>query len=114
MIGNKIKELRTKKGYTITELSKLAKVSKSYLSQLERGLQRNPSLQFLYKIATPLDTTIEYLLKGERISSLEIPDLDEEWRILIKRAIDEGLVKEDFKEYINYLKFSMWLNKHKE
>lgn len=38
MIGKKIRKLRQKKGLSITELGKLADVSKSYLSQLERGL----------------------------------------------------------------------------
>src|SRR5690348_14611225 len=62
MVGQKIKRLRQQKGYSITELGRLADVSKSYLSQLERGLQTNPSLQFLVKVAEPLDTSVQYLL----------------------------------------------------
>jgi len=42
MIGERIKRLREKKGYSITELARLADISKSYLSQLERGMQCNP------------------------------------------------------------------------
>lgn len=38
MVGEKIKRLREQKGYTITELGRLADDSKSYLSQLERGM----------------------------------------------------------------------------
>jgi XRE family transcriptional regulator, master regulator for biofilm formation len=109
MIGKKIKEMRKKKGYSITELAKLADVSKSYLSQIERGLQGNPSLQFLRKIAFPLGTSIEHLLQGEILSNLTVCELDNEWKTLIKKAIDDGLEKEDFKEYINYLKFQAWM-----
>lgn len=105
MIDQKIKELRKKKGFTISELAKLAHVSKSYLSQIERGLQKNPSLNFLSKIAIPLNTSIEYLLKGESVC-----DLDDEWRGLIKKAMEEGIGKEDFMEYINFLKFQAWIN----
>jgi len=113
MIEKKLKELRERKGYSITELAKLAKVSKSYLSQIERGLQKNPSLNFLYKIAIPLETSIESLLNEEKHSNFVILDLDEEWKILITRAIKEGLRKDDFKDYLTFLKFQAWLNEQK-
>lgn len=113
MIEKKIRELRKKKGYSITELARLADVSKSYLSQIERGLQRNPSLQFLTKIAIPLETNIEYLLRGEKLSGLAVGDLDDEWNALIKKAINEGLEKEHFREYLNFLKFQTWMQQKK-
>ncbi|MFF2450439.1 helix-turn-helix domain-containing protein [Neobacillus sp. NPDC058068] len=54
MIGERIKQLRENKGYSLTELAKLANVSMSFLSQLERGLQFNPPMHFLIKVANPL------------------------------------------------------------
>lgn len=62
MIGKKIKELRLKKGYCYSITHWRAGVSKSYLSYIERNIRNNPSLEFLAKIARPLDTTVEYLL----------------------------------------------------
>lgn len=109
MIGKKIKRLRQNKGYSITELGRLADVSKSYLSQLERGLQTNPSLQFLVKVAKPLDTSIDYLLQDTKVKKLEDNELDEEWKVLIQQAIKDGLKKEDFHEYRKYIKFREWL-----
>ena len=44
MIGERIKQLRLEKGYSITELAEVSGVSKSYLSYIERNLQTNPSL----------------------------------------------------------------------
>ncbi|WP_040208562.1 helix-turn-helix domain-containing protein [Neobacillus jeddahensis] len=109
MIGNKIKEMRKRKGYSISELAKLADVSKSYLSQIERGLQSNPSLQFLEKIAEPLETSLDSLIMDIRTQGHSITELDEEWKKLIERAIKDGLKKEDFQEYLNYIKYKTWI-----
>lgn len=111
MIGKQIKLLRQEKGFSITDLARLADVSKSYLSQIERGLQTNPSLQFLCKIAKSLDTTIDFLLENEN-NKQPIPfdfELDDEWKVLFRQAIEAGLKKEDFQEYHNYIKFNAWM-----
>jgi XRE family transcriptional regulator, master regulator for biofilm formation len=113
MIGKKIKRLRQQKGYSITELGKLADVSKSYLSQLERGLQTNPSLQFLVKVSKPLDTSIDLLLQESKANKCRNIDLDEEWKVLIRQAIEDGLRKEDFHEYRKYMKFQEWMREQK-
>ncbi|MGQ4665879.1 helix-turn-helix domain-containing protein [Metabacillus halosaccharovorans] len=38
-------ESRKQKGLTLSEVAKQAKISKSYLSNIERNLNLNPSLQ---------------------------------------------------------------------
>ncbi|WHY84332.1 helix-turn-helix domain-containing protein [Neobacillus novalis] len=106
MIGYRIKQLRENKGFSLTELAKQANVSKSYLSQLERGLQSNPSMQFLKKVAIPLEVSIDYLLDDESVNY----ELDKEWKALIQSAIENGLKKEAFREYLNYVKFQAWLD----
>jgi XRE family transcriptional regulator, master regulator for biofilm formation len=107
MIGDRIKKQRKEKGYSITELAEQAGVSKSYLSYLERNLKNNPSLQFLTKIAHKLDCSIEYLLEEELIVAEEpsIYDLDKEWVVLLKNAIDYGMSMDDLEEFGDYLKF---------
>jgi XRE family transcriptional regulator, master regulator for biofilm formation len=114
MIGKKIKRLRQEKGYSITELGRLADVSKSYLSQLERGLQTNPSLQFLVKVSRPLDTSIDFLLQDSKAPKCGDIELDEEWKVLICQAIKDGLKKEDFHEYRKYIKFQEWMREQKK
>ncbi|MBU8916136.1 helix-turn-helix domain-containing protein [Bacillus sp. FJAT-29953] len=109
MIGEKIKQLREEKGYSLTELARLADVSKSYLSLLERGMQTNPSLQLIQKIALPLETSIEYLLGYQQELEYIEFKLDKEWKSLIQQAIENGLEKQDFKEYLNFLKFQEWM-----
>lgn len=118
MIGERIKKLREQKGYSITELAEHANVSKSYLSYIERDLNKNPSIHFLMKVAKPLDVSIEYLLIGveqieDQLDSNGEKLLDKEWKVMIEKAIKEGIKKEDFKEYINYIKFKIWEKNNK-
>ena len=68
-IGKRIKTLRKESGLTLAELSKLAKVSKAYLSQLENEHFSNPSSQVLLKICAALDVSIETLLGSGSIRS---------------------------------------------
>jgi transcriptional regulator with XRE-family HTH domain len=50
----KIKEIREEKGLTQTQLAILAKISQSYLSELESN-KKSPTLRQLCKIADALD-----------------------------------------------------------
>ena len=47
MIGMRVKKIREQKNMTMSELAEKAGVAKSYLSSLERNLQKNPTIQFL-------------------------------------------------------------------
>ncbi|MCM3767932.1 helix-turn-helix domain-containing protein [Neobacillus niacini] len=111
MIGKRIKRLRQEKGFSISELAKRADVSISYLSQIEREIQSNPSLQFLIKVSIPLETTIEYLLGNPPANDSQEMKLEDEWKRLIHNAIEAGLEKEDFREYLNFLRFQEWMKK---
>ncbi|CAM4111410.1 helix-turn-helix domain-containing protein [Paenibacillus alkaliterrae] len=109
MIGERIKSLREKKGYSITKLADLAGVSKSYLSYIERNMQNNPSLKVMAKIAAPLDSNIEYLLGEEHLPKIyEDEILDDEWRSIIKKAVDEGMSKGDFQALKDLVRSNMW------
>lgn len=110
MIGERIRQLRRKKRYSITELAKRAGVSKSYLSYIERDVQNNPSLQFLSKIAITLETSIEYLLGDSPNSTEYTEQLDGEWTMLLQKAIDDGMSKEDFREYRDFIHYKNWVN----
>lgn len=103
-VGEKIKSLRLEKKYSISELSEKANVSKSYLSYIERGIQGNPSLQVLSRLADKLDTTVEYLMSQQTMKGARFP-VDEEWVGLVDEAIKNGLSKEDFAYYLDFMKF---------
>jgi Predicted transcriptional regulators len=112
MIGERIKSLREKKGYSITRLAELAGVSKSYLSYIERNVQNNPSLQVLAKIAYHLDTNIEYLLGEPPPKVRRDSVLDEEWQAIIRDAVDEGLSKGDFRALKDLMRSHKWREEH--
>jgi XRE family transcriptional regulator of biofilm formation len=65
MIGKNIAKIRERRGYTLSELAELTNISKSYLSNIERNLNKNPSLQIMLKIATVLNVDLETLLKTD-------------------------------------------------
>lgn len=69
-IGQRIKQLRISRGYTLQELADRAKMSAGYLSEIERG---GPALsgEKLEALAAALGTTVEYILTGTSASDEE-------------------------------------------
>lgn len=57
-MGKKIKIARIKKGLKTKELAARVGVSAQYLSDIERGKYKNPSLKLLRKIAKELDCSV--------------------------------------------------------
>lgn len=111
MIGEKVKKIRTEKGLSLSELAERAGVAKSYLSSIERNIQSNPSIQFLEKIAAVLDISVESLIDGSNRDENDNEVLDEEWTNLIREAMESGISKEQFREF---LEFNRWkLNQSK-
>jgi transcriptional regulator with XRE-family HTH domain len=54
MLGKRIKDIRKEKGLSLSELAHRAGVSKSLISQIERGIT-NPSVETIQAIAAVLD-----------------------------------------------------------
>ncbi|UOR11636.1 helix-turn-helix domain-containing protein [Halobacillus amylolyticus] len=61
-IGERIRFLRLEQGYSINQFASMSDVSKSYISNIERGIQKNPSLIVMKKLATTLNVPLEDLL----------------------------------------------------
>ncbi|WP_100401609.1 helix-turn-helix domain-containing protein [Bacillus sp. FJAT-42315] len=106
-IGKRIRALRMERGLSLTELANRAGVAKSYISSVEREIQLNPSIQFLSKISTVLDVSVEKLINDDN-NSIEV--VDSEWLALAKEAMDSGISKEQFKQF---LEFQKWQKAHK-
>lgn len=100
MIGDRVKTLRNEKKMSLSELAEQAGVAKSYVSSLERNLQQNPSIQFLEKIAPVLGVSVNSLLNPD-----EQENIDADWVNLAKAAMDSGISKEQFKEFIEFNKW---------
>lgn len=101
MIGERVKELRLEKKMSLSELAQRAGVAKSYLSSLERNLQTNPSIQFLEKIAAVLGVPVDSLILDQPNKD----ELDSEWLQIVKEAMESGVSKEQFREFIEFNKW---------
>ncbi|MFC4023868.1 helix-turn-helix domain-containing protein [Oceanobacillus longus] len=106
MIGETIKKLRQEKRMSISELAEKAGVAKSYLSSIERNLQSNPSIQFIEKISTVLGVSVNDVINENE--SIDTEELDNEWMQIVQEAMQSGVSKEQFKEY---LEFNKWKQK---
>lgn len=65
IVSKNIKRIRQEKDISLEELSKLSGVSKSMLSQIERG-NGNPSLSTLWKIANGMMVPFNALVSQQR------------------------------------------------
>lgn len=64
-LGERIRELRKKKGFTLDELAAKAESSKSYIWELENKDPPRPSGEKLALVAAALDVTTDYLLGAD-------------------------------------------------
>lgn len=109
LIGEKIKKIRQEKKMSISELAEKANVAKSYLSSIERNLQTNPSIQFIEKISAVLGISVHDLLNTSEMEQ-QTEQLDEEWLQIVQEAMQSGVSKQQFKEY---LEFNKWRQQNK-
>lgn len=103
MIGMRIRLLRIEKGWSISELAENAQVAKSYLSNIERGVQENPSIHLLEKVSAALQVSLDDLLHSPDDKADQ--RLDSQWLELVREAMESGVTKEQFREF---LEFNKW------
>jgi len=109
MIGKNIQEIRKRKGLTLSELAEQANISKSYLSNIERELNYNPSIQVIKKISTVLGVDLKTLL-GSKSESNTFPE--NEWLDFINELKASGIEKEKLHEFKPIFEFIKWKNKN--
>ncbi|MFZ3589657.1 helix-turn-helix domain-containing protein [Bacillus sp. DJP31] len=104
MDGKKIKELRLRRGISLTELSKISGVSKSYLSFIERGKQKNPSIDVLEKLAVALGVDVYSLIDKKDFDQSELAYLDKEVLDLALEMTRAKIDKEKLRKLIEILR----------
>ncbi|HHW37930.1 MAG TPA: helix-turn-helix transcriptional regulator [Bacillales bacterium] len=108
MIGENISNLRKQRGLTLSELAEKALISKSYLSNIERSLNKNPSIHVLEKIAGVLQVDLQKLIKSKKEMEESRPLIDEEWMSLVKEFKEVGIEKENAQNYKILFEFIKW------
>lgn len=98
-LGEKLRELRTKRKWTLNELSKRSGLSISHISSLERGTRTKPSMEVVRKLANALQVPVHHFHDngvGDR-------DLYSETDLLLARFspdVQTFLLEEDSTPYI--------------
>ncbi len=64
-MGERIRDLRRKKGLTQSELAEAADISTSFVGHIERG-EKVASLETVSSLATCLGTSMDYIVLGIR------------------------------------------------
>jgi transcriptional regulator with XRE-family HTH domain len=109
MDGNTLKRLRIEKGVSLSKLSELTGISKSYLSLIERNIQKNPSIDILEKMAKTFQVKVEDLVQWEKgdpeISFKNIPPVRSKLKVEIELSEDQLTLEKlkQIKELINAL-----------
>lgn len=62
-IGLNFKKLRAQKGYSLEKVARLADLSLNTIVRLESGVNKNPTIETLTKIAHALEVSVDDLLK---------------------------------------------------
>jgi len=73
-LGERVRELRLKRGLTLEALAERAGSSKSYMWEIENNDVARPSAEKLQQIALALETTADYLLTAEAITEPDAAD----------------------------------------
>jgi len=100
-IGNRIVELRKKKGWSQTELAKQVDASREAIGKYERD-EAQPSVETAKKIADALEVTLDYLVDEDAIPTFDkktvsrlksIQQLDDENKGHVFAMLDAFLLK---------------------
>ncbi|MFS0638306.1 helix-turn-helix transcriptional regulator [Mesobacillus foraminis] len=111
MIGKNIFEIRKSRGLSLSELSERSGISKSYLSNIERNIHQNPSIQILEKVAFVLKVDLNALL----ISNNEtLQQTDQELVDFMLQLKKSGINKDNLHRYQQLIDFINWQNQKLE
>lgn len=98
MFGENINRIRESKSMGLNETARRAGISGSYLSDIEKGIKKNPGIETLYKIAEALGVKMKELVSDndinlDNISSDVLLDQELMWAYLIKAADQNATIR---------------------
>ena len=93
-IGDKIIQLRKKKNWSQTDLSKEIKVSRTIIGNYERN-ENMPSVEILLKIAKAFDVSVDFLIGEAEVSNLD--------KAVLQRIYDIEKLDDDTKSKLFFL-----------
>lgn len=111
ILGENIKKLRERAGYSIRQLADLSGVSKSVISEIESGESKNPRYQTINKLANSLNIAPESLTEMEFEHEYVITDVKEAFEIILSQENltlnGETLTNDAKTQLINSIKMAL-------
>ena len=62
-IANNLKKIRAQKGYSLEKVARLADLSLNTIVKIENGVNQNPTIDTLSKIAKAIGVSVDNLIK---------------------------------------------------
>jgi transcriptional regulator with XRE-family HTH domain len=62
-IADNLKRLRDKKGYSLEKVARLSDLSLNTIVKIENGVNQNPTIETLLKIAKAMEVEVDDLIK---------------------------------------------------
>lgn len=104
VLGEKLRQYRNLKGFTLREVEKETKISNGYLNQLEQGKVREPSPRILHELAKCYNVPYEHLL--ELVGYIVPKGQDSKKKATgIAFSLFEDLTPDEEEELLKYLEF---------
>lgn len=88
-IGERLRRVRTDQHRTLREVSRAARVSLGYLSEVERG-RKEPSSELLAAICAALDLPLDELLRGVAMDLGGVPAAEPVPTAMVPAALEGG------------------------
>lgn len=110
-LGEKLRELRDKKGYSLRQIQDKTGISNSYLSELENDRKDNPSMKKLKTLAKLYEVDLSYFVASEETINALTKDeknffeglLEDETRMTLLRE-SRGMSEEDLIKVVKIMK----------
>jgi len=64
-ISDNLRKLRAQKGYSLEKVARLADLSLNTVVKIENGINKNPTIETITKLAKALDVAINDLIKNQ-------------------------------------------------
>lgn len=105
-VGDKIAELRNRRGLSQYQLAKMLNVATSTLGMYETN-KRKPNVEMLEKIADVFDVTTDYLLGRDKADTKNPQNDLSRNQKLVAYSIDPDISDEERQDIINLVKIAM-------
>lgn len=85
---------------SLDEIAGRTGIPKPILKEIEKNAIPNPSVFIRNKIATVLEIPLDQMLDSSSSNTYE--ELDEEWLKVVREAMESGISKEEFSEFLEF------------